>query len=219
MTSSDLDLSSQVIPFPKKISVEPLESPAEVKELAQACVQYVERKLKFKLDYSLETLPVLDHYIALAREDLKGRLGEIELLLAIAAPAGAYLGEVIQKLFPLRWFCPSSEYHRWRVEFEHIFLSMNPIGVMVEALKLAEDESWGSSFRLMPGDELLAASALENTPDVSVEEYFAPSSRLEVLHTIVDVVWHAHINDSKIPKIWGPDEYAITRAEAIRDHL
>lgn len=219
MSSSDSNLSNVIVPFPRTMSLASSETPPEVKELSKACVQYVERKLKFQLDSSAETLPVLDHYITLARDDLKGRLGEIELLLAVAVPAGAYLGEVVQKLFPLHWFCPPGEYQRWRLEFEHVFLSMNPIGMVVEALKLSDDENWGASFRLMPDDEALAKSTLQALPEVSIEEYFALSNRVEVLHTIVDVIWNTHTQKSKVPKVWGPEDYSLVRAEAIDESL
>ena len=37
--------------------------PEQIADLARACVDYVKRALHVELDFSAETLPMLDHYL------------------------------------------------------------------------------------------------------------------------------------------------------------
>ncbi len=191
----------------------PLEpAPAEVQELADACVAYVERATGVRLDYTAETLPVLDHYVREARAQAGTRT---ELVDVVAAPVGAYLGEVARRRLPLRWFAPPGEHRRWRVELESVFLSTNPIGAAVEALELGDAPGWGAHLRLRPEDQAKANAALAKLPEVDVEEYYAPSSRLEILEIVVDAVLAGVEN----PRRYGPDDYGPFRAEAIGEAL
>ena len=101
-----------------------------VAELADACVRYVQEALELELDYTPETLPILDHYLKSRMEDPKE-----ELLSLLAPTAGAYFGEVVRRTVDgARWHCPSGHFAAHRIEFETFFLHFNPIGVAVEFL-------------------------------------------------------------------------------------
>lgn len=190
--------------------------PAEVGELAEACVAFVERATKMRLDYTPETLPILDHYVREARRDALTKPDVLEL---IAAPIGAYVGEVTRRLLPLSWFAPPSEFRRWRIELEDVFCSMNPIGAAVEALLLHEAEGWGATFRLRSEDEEFVSAVVANLPEVSEDEYYAPSSRVEMLTIIADaLVGRGAAEDQPTLKFTSAD-YAGVRAEAIGDEL
>lgn len=188
------------------------EAPTEVSELSTACIGYVERATGIRLDYSMETLPVLDHYI---RETRAEAVGKPEVVEISAAAIGAYLGEVVRRKLPLAWFAPPGEYRRWRIELEGVFLSVNPIGIGVEAIVLQPAEGWGAHFRMRPEDERRAEAALEVLPQISEDEFYAPSSRLEVLEIIVDAIL-AGVSE---PRAYGPDDYGPFRAEAIGEAL
>jgi hypothetical protein len=189
--------------------------PAEVAELAAACVVYVERATKVLLDWTPETLPLLDHYVRSMRKELGTK---DEVLALVAAPVGAYLGEVARRSVPLNWFAPPGEYRRWRIELEDVFLSLNPIGAAVEALLLQEAEGWGAELRMRPEDEPIAKMALANLPEVEEDEYYAPSSRLEVLSIVADALW-AHDVAAETTRKYAAADYGPVRAEAIGDAL
>jgi len=193
----------------------PQAPPAEVAELAAACIVYVERATKVTLDYTPETLPLLDHYVHSMRKELGTK---DEILALVAAPVGAYLGEVMRRMMPLGWFAPPGEYRRWRIELEDVFLSMNPVGAAVEALLLQEAEGWGASFRMRAEDEPIAQHALANLPEVEEEEYFAPSSRVEVLSIVADALWAHDVAEGTTRKYAAAD-YGPVRAEAIGEAL
>lgn len=186
-------------------------APREVEELATACIDYVQRATGVRLDFTVETLPVLDHYLRSARGEVATKP---ELLEVVAASAGAYLGEVLRRKLPLRWFAPPGEHRRFRVELENAFLSFNPIGIAVEALHLEAAEGWGAHFRMRPEDEKVAAAALAKLPEVEEEEYFAPSSRIEVLEIVIDA-----ITGGVSGRVYGPEDYGPFRTEAIGEAL
>ena len=188
-------------------------APAEVQELAEACVAYVERSLKIRLDFTPETLPLLDHWMRDRRKDVG--VSKDDIMALVAAPAGAYLGEVARRVLRLRWFAPPGDYRRWRIELENVFLSMNPIGAAVEALLMQEAENWGASFRMRPEDKEHAKAVLANLGEVELEEYYAPSNRLEMLHIIADALMRKEYGEDEPIAKYGADDYGPLRAEAI----
>jgi hypothetical protein len=189
--------------------------PSEVAELAEACVTYVERDTKVKLDYTPETLPLLDHWVSLRRKEVGAEKDEI--LALVAGPVGAYLGEVARRVLRAHWFTPKGEYRRWRLELENVFLSMNPVGAAVEALVLQEVEGWGASFRMRAEDEAVARVALDNLPEMELEEYFSPSNRLEVLEIVADALTRRATAEGDALPVFGPSDYGPLRAEAIAE--
>lgn len=190
--------------------------PAEVLDLANACIAYVERTTGMRLDYTMETLPILDHYVRERRVEV---VGKPELVQMTAAAVGAYIGEVIRRKVPLAWFAPPGEYRRWRIELEHSFLSVNPIGIAVEAILLQPAEGFGAHFRMRPDDERRASGALEVLPQVNEDDFYAPSSRVEVLEIILDAIVGGFPDDENKPRHYGPDDYGPFRAEAIGEAL
>lgn len=193
-------------------------APAEVTELAAACVGFVSRAIGFALDFTPETLPVLDHYVKGVRAETATK----PEIVALVAPAiGAYLGEVIRRHAPLRWFCPPGEHQRWRLEFEQVFLSMNPIGAAMEAILVADLDGWGATFRMRPDDQALAKNALAVFPEVSPEEFYLPTTRFEALEVIVDALTARELAaagpdaDGGALTRYDADDYGPIRAEAI----
>jgi hypothetical protein len=185
-----------------------------VVELARACIGYVERATGMKLDFEPETLPILDHYVRERRAEI---VAKPELVEVLAAPVGAYLGEVIRRRIACRWYAPAGDYRRWRLELEPVFLSLNPVGAVVEAIWLQAAEGWGAHFRMRPEDARKAEAALANIPEVSEDDYYAPSSRLETLEIVVDALLAGATPEQA--RTYGPDDYGPFRAEAIGEAL
>ncbi|MEZ4310229.1 MAG: hypothetical protein R3F14_19480 [Polyangiaceae bacterium] len=118
--------------------------PEKIGELAEACVQYVERALGVRLDYSAETLPLLDHYLAEAQktlvaqseEDAKAARTTLPLLVQTA---GAYFGEVIRRRYPSWWRAEGDDPMTFRVELETAYLAVSPMLFVYEGLARARD--------------------------------------------------------------------------------
>lgn len=109
-------------------------TPRIVQDLADACVRFVERAIGFKLDYTPETLPVLDHYVEQARAAAHERP---ETKTIVAPAVGAYLGEVVRRKFTGFWRLEDANDPRsFRVELEPVYLVLRPIELASRALDL-----------------------------------------------------------------------------------
>ena len=106
------------------------EPPPQILDLASACLEYVDRALGFTLDFSSDTLGVVDHYATTVRANLAANpsLGPL-----IGPAVGAYFGEVVRVRFHGFWRVPPNQ-HDWAVCLRTVFLNINPIGVGYDAL-------------------------------------------------------------------------------------
>ena len=159
-------------------------APEPVLELAKACEDYVQRVLGFQLDYSLETLSVLDQY---AREVRETVLERPELMELTARALGAYFGEVVCRAVGAFWRLPSQNIVDWQVCVSSAFVWFNPIGVAYDALAgHAEHGGPGSQIRVAPHERELVRARLGQLADVDEEEYYLLSTRMEVLELVVE---------------------------------
>ncbi len=161
-----------------------MESPEKIRELASACEDYVERALGFRLDYSVETLSVVDEYARQVRESLDDRP---ELMALTAQAVGAYFGEVLCRTMPGFWRLPSQNIVDWQVCLGHVFVWLNPIGIAYDALAGNADHAGPSSaIRVAPEDREMVRDRLGRLPDVDEDEYYLLSTRMEVLEVVVE---------------------------------
>lgn len=171
--------------------------PDHLRERALACVQYVFGATRISLDLTPETLPLLDHYLATARD---GRGAIVDL---VAQAAAAYFGEVVRALYPARWHAPAGEPERWRVEFTRCFLWFNPVDLALEAMGLEAD----ATFHVDAAERDALASALSILGDVSEEDYRRLSVRLEVLTSLHDQVVARQEARGEAEVFLGPEVY------------
>lgn len=171
--------------------------PPAVEDLAEGCVRFVERALGVRLDYGPETLPVLDHYLEEARKATSER---VEALPIVAHMAGAYFGEVIRRRHPSWWRVEGDDPTCWQIQLESVYLAFNPVLFVHEALTrdrakeaqhdLADAPPNGdpAALELEEEDREAVAARLAELPQVSDAEYYAPSTRLEVIDIAVDAI-------------------------------
>ncbi len=125
----------------------PSPSPPAVLELAASCVRFVASRYGVALDFTQDTLPVVDQYVRDAQKEIDQRP---EALALVAASVGAYLGEVMRRSFGAFWFA-DGEYSAWRLHFTRVYLACNPLGMVLEALAPEEAEGWHAHFEIDPG--------------------------------------------------------------------
>jgi hypothetical protein len=165
--------------------VKPVEpAPGAVFELSERAVDFVARAVGTPLDYSMDTLPLLDHWLRQVPE------AQPETVRLAAAVAGCYFGEVVRRVIGGAWGdVDHGEPSTWRL--------LLPGGVSVAPAALATltvlgrddgeladdvDATWDVPAPARPAVE----AALEQRGAVDSEEFFSLSGRLEVLHLIVD---------------------------------
>lgn len=154
-------------------------------DLALGAFRLVKENLDFELDFTPETLPVLDHYLAQLREE-DGGVPEDKVVAVVAPCVGAYFGEVIRRAEAgLRWHLVEDDYKRWRIEAEPVFFAFNPIGAALEAIYDESVPDWNAHLSLLPEEQPVVEGALENAGPVRASDYHRLSMRHEVIsHTL-----------------------------------
>jgi hypothetical protein len=171
--------------------------PAGVAELAQACVRFVETATGIVLDFSPETLPVLDHYVATRRNEL---VRKPELIGLVARAAGAYFGEVVRRQIPSFWHIGSEDPVTWEIRVEPVYLAFSPVGVAYDAVTHGDEEGPTAHLQLDDEDREAVELRLAELPSASDDEFFSFSTRLEVLQIAVDAI-KARMMDSGLGEV------------------
>ena len=157
-------------------------TPEPVKELARACENFVQKALNVQLDYTQDTLSILDHYLQLAHN------GAVELHRLVGAAAGAYFGEVLRSHFSARWAEVKSTDNcdHWRIEFSQVFLWLNPVVLARESLQQEDVVDGGAGFQVLQSEREVLTSALKSLGDVDSDEFYKLTTRYDVLSSVVD---------------------------------
>ncbi len=175
-------------------------------DLSDACVRFVQGSLGIVLDFTPETLPILDHYLREARKTPRD-----ELLQLIAPAAGAYFGEVVKAtLGPCRWYLEGEGPEAIRLEFERCFLGFNPVGAALEAVLGEEAPGYGAHLQVLPSEAGLVRESLERTGDIRREDYYRLAVRYEVIEQIATLLT-ARVANEESPTVIGPEVYAALR--------
>lgn len=151
-------------------------APEAVADLAASCARFVKTAVGVEPDFTQDTLPVLDHYLALEKE-----LPE-DVLALVAPAAGAYFGEVVRRhVGEGEWHCPDGDYAEWRLELPSASVSFNPVGVALEVATGEDAEGWSSHFEVPEADREHAREAAGRLGEVREEQYYTFEIRFEVL--------------------------------------
>jgi hypothetical protein len=162
------------------------EAPAHVLELAGACTRFVQARYGVALDFDPDTLSLLDQWVHDAREARE----EGPTMDLVQAAAGAYIGEVIRRQFGGTWHAPEGfgTWADWRLCLAPVYCAFNPIGMAREALLLEPQDGWHAHFELDPAEADAVEARLAALPQVEENEYYAPSTRYDVVCIVVDAL-------------------------------
>jgi hypothetical protein len=167
------------------------EWPAQVQELAAACVRFVATKYKVALDFTPDTLSLVDQYARDTREPTAAEnIEQAEERLARALPIvegaiGAYLGEVIRRAHGGIWDADGDP-STWRVLMTRVFLSFKPLAMAREALTLEHEPD--AHLETDPAQREALEARLASLGQVDDIEYFAPSTRFDVIEIAVEAL-------------------------------
>ncbi len=163
-----------------------IDVPENVAELCGSCVQYVWRSLRVPLDFTPDTLSLVDHYLSGVRAELsqKPELGPL-----VARVVGAYFGEVVRKTYFGIWRAEPRNVHDWQVGLRTVFLWFNPIGVAYDALfNTTEHDGPRSHLRVAAEDREALNVRLSQAPPVPDSEFYLLTTRLEALEIAVETL-------------------------------
>jgi hypothetical protein len=185
-------------------------APPAIGDLAALCVRFVERAVGVRLDYTAETLPLLDHYLRHARATLAPHVaGEVpaeESREVVVQSAGAYLGEVIRRRHPA-WWRLAADGREHRLEFHEAWVVVRPMSFVADAIR-TDLEAQGTS---LDGLDLDADDRPAVLPEVELDEFVAPSTRLEVIDIAVDAIRARYLADDGAAPALEPEDYAQVR--------
>jgi hypothetical protein len=182
------------------------EPPPAVAELAAACVRFVATRYGAMLDFSPDTLSFVDQWVREARAELAVKHRDESLERIVEDAAGAYLGEVVRRAFGARWFA-DGETSGWRLYLSTVYCAFNPVGLAREALLLDDAEGWHAHFELDPGEREGIEKRLAALPEVEEDEYYAPSTRFDVVHIVVDALREGMRARGLADVRFTPDDY------------
>ncbi len=181
-------------------------TPEAIEDLALGAFRLVKEKLSFELDFTPDTLPVLDHYLQQLRDE-DGEEPDPKVVSVVGPCAGAYFGEVVRRALPgLRWHCPD-DYEEWRIEASDVFLCFNPIGVALEALHRAPLADWNAHFALLPAEQEIVNTSLDATGPVREDDFYRLAVRFEVLEQTLHVLRERSQSRGE-RRSFGPEVYA-----------
>lgn len=169
---------------PAEADFSPAEAPEAVLELAAACSRFVTGKYGVPLDFTGETLSLVDQYVRDAREAVNKEPATFDL---VAFAIGGYLGEVMRRTFGGEWFV-EGEPRQYRLYFTRVKLSVNPLGLAREALLEADDTDFPSSFTVDPQYRAFVEERLKDVQPVSEDEYYLPSTRFDTAAFLVELL-------------------------------
>jgi hypothetical protein len=171
----------------------PNDAPELIERLAERCLVHVKNRFGFELDYTPDTLGVVDHFVEqLAVEEAGGNVPppghkhRSHLVHLIAPTVGAYFGEVIRGCFKCRWRLGDGNPQDWLLEFEEFFLRFNPAGAAAEAVFQQPVEAWSGALATAPGQIATLHARLAAAPPLPEDQFFSLATRHEVLQIVDD---------------------------------
>jgi hypothetical protein len=185
--------------------------PPEIRDWAEACRTFVKDALQLELDYTPETLPLLDHYV---RTKAKPTSEEVRELLT--PPLGAYFGEVVRRSLDVegvRWHVSGNDYASYRLEFEAFFLCFNPLGVAIEVLTDDDAEGYGAHFQLLDEARTTVEAALAESESVSAEDYYTFTMRFETLELVSSILLGLESRQQATPRRFSREVYRAASGE------
>jgi hypothetical protein len=181
----------------------------EIRELSASCEQHVRDAVGLELDGTIETLPILDHYVRLSRDAVRERP---ELLPLLARTVGAYFGQVVSDHFGGFWSLTSPEVDSWYVCLRGVYLAFNPIGMAHAALTWSIDEELPpgppAELRLSRQDRAWVEQRLAALPPVREGDFFTLSTRVEGLEVAVAALGEQMAQAGNTDVVYDDDDYA-----------
>lgn len=179
--------------------------PSQIVDLAGNLVDFVERSVGIRPDFTPETLSLVDHYANETRLVLKTRP---ELLDLTAQALGAYFGEVLRRSKGAFWQVPTANFHDWALCGTGAFVMINPIGIGYEAIAQSTDHKGPSSqLKLAAEDRAHIQARLESLPEVPDTEFYLLTTRFEALDIVIEGLVTAAQARGYVDMVYTEDDY------------
>lgn len=177
--------------------------PIAIADLTAACVRFVQGKYGVPLDFSSDTLSLVDQYVRDARAEIALLPQSLDL---VAGSIGAYFGEVCRRTFGGVWLA-EGDTSTYRLCFSRVFLATNPIGIGREAVLMQPDDLYFAHLHLEPSARPMVEERLRQLPSVELAEYYLPTTRFDVLSMVYEALRGKMIADGKSANRYAKADY------------
>lgn len=158
----------------------PPNTPEEIVNLAERCITHVKHRLGFELDCTPDTLSALDHFVEMvAIEEYRGETPppgdatRAQLVHLLGPTVGAYFGVTLAAEFGAHWRYVSKEVEKWRLDFDHFFLRINPVGVAANAISKQHVDAFEGTLATTPELTPHLQERLSAAPPIPEDEFFS----------------------------------------------
>ena len=169
-------------PIPKVVQGYAMTEDSRLLELVAGCIDAVKRATDIELDFTQDTLPVLDHYAGLQHETKQ------EVLELIAPMCGAYYGEVLKRELGEAWWHTEDAFEHWRLEFAGCLLHFNPVGTAMEVLAKGDAPGWFAHLQTAPKERTLVETALQVFGEVPEDRYHLFTTHFEATDQVYNAL-------------------------------
>ncbi|MEE9383273.1 MAG: hypothetical protein V3V08_07650 [Nannocystaceae bacterium] len=201
--------------------------PRLVSQLRTSFCEQVARALDWELDGTTTSLAVADHYLSLARDEVRE-----PILTLLAVGAGAYFGEIVRSTMGALWLSDGQNAHRLRLLLEPQFLHFAPVDLAFEAIiadtpqpddpRLAQAVPFDASFQILrppspsearsgetasPDDASWVDTRLSELAPVPQAQYYSLTGRYETLELIIELLATRHQAEGRRPRAYTLEDY------------
>jgi hypothetical protein len=159
-----------------------------------------------ELDFTHETLPLLDHYLVGARAEMPSRPEALPLL---AESMGAYFGHVVANHLTGFWRAQSADPHSWLLCMQPVFLAINPVAVGYDVLTQGGRHGGpASEFLLAKADRVFVEARLAALPEEHPDDYYTFSTRFDALYIVSEALRGQMADDGHLDVSFESSDYA-----------
>lgn len=114
----------------------------------------------------------------------------------------------MRRWFGARWVT-EGEHAAWKLCLSNVYCAFNPIGMAREALRIGPAEGWHAHLELEPREREAIEARLGALPPVGDDEYYAPTTRFDVLCIVVDAIRASMRARGLGDARFTPDDYGV----------
>ncbi len=179
--------------------------PEEICQLTERCRAHVHKRFSLELDFTSDTLSVLDFFVEELVKDenrgvapLPGHPSRMNMLHLFAPTMGAYFGALLSKQFGGRFRHTEQDISKWRFEFETFFVRFNPVAVAAGVIAKQEVDGLPALLISTPSLSQRLQERFDAAPEIPEDDYFSFCSFFESIQIANEFLIEVSRKDGKM---------------------
>ncbi|MBN2715788.1 MAG: hypothetical protein JXX14_08030 [Deltaproteobacteria bacterium] len=178
--------------------------PENIEQLTERCRAHVLKRFSLELDFTSETLSVLDFFVEdLVKDENKGtrpapgHLSRMNMVHLFAPTFGAYFGAMLSHLYGGEFRHTDKDITLWRFEFSDFFLRLNPVAVAASVIARQEVDGLSSVLRASAKQMPRLQERFDAAPEVPESDFFTFCTCLESIQIAREFLLEVYQKDGK----------------------